>query len=463
MSRGAARVGVVAALLVLGAGIGQVTGSQDGAARTPPVPVVGATAVCPETPVTVGSLGSGAGWLRARALDAASAALPLTAAGSVLAGVEEPVVAARGAVAAGLGAEHVRPVDSGPVRGLTAVRCTAPAGSTWFVGGGTVLGQATELVLVNAEGEEAAVDVRGWSSDGPVEERPGRGLAVPPRSRVVVPVDLLAPDRDLLALHVTTRRGRAAAYLRTTRRDGRIPQGTDWVPATQAPARALVVPGLPRGPGRRYVVLVNPGAEDAAASLVLVTGDGQLTPQPLDVLAGSTVAVEVSEQLADVPAAAVVTADQPLAASGLVYDLQDGPVRELSYAAAATPLTGPALLADVTLAAPAEQTLLVSAPEGDAVVEVVPVPVLRPGGSSAGELPPSRRVEVPAGTTATLRLSTFVEPGATARLAFEVRPVSGRAYASRYLRERGRTGPLTAVLPVVPARREVPWPRVAPD
>ena len=211
-------------------------------------------------------------------------------------------------------------------------------------------------------------------------------------------------------------------------------------------------------------MLVNPGVEDTVATVVLVTADGQLEPFQVDVPAGSTVGQEVSEQLAETPAAAVVTADVPLGAAGLVYDLQDGPVRELSWTAAAAPLTAPALLADVLLSPPAEQTLLVSALDEDAEVELVPVPVRRPdGSSSAGELPDPQHLAVPAGTTAALRLSRAVEPGATARLAFELRVVRGRPYAARYLRERGRTGPLTALLPVVSVPREAAQPRVAPE
>ena len=236
MSRGTARVGLAVALLVLGTGIGSATVDRLGGAAGPTeVDVVGATAACPDGPVTVGSTGTGSGVLRSRALDAASTGLPPTSAGEVVAGVAGTVVAARGAAAGGLGAEVVTRVDDGAVRGLTAVRCTPVGGSSWFVGGSTVVGQAAELVLVNADAAEAAVDVRAWSTDGPLEERPGRGLAVPPRSRVSVPLDRLAPDRELLALHVTTRRGRVTPYVRTTRSDGRTPQASTGCPRRRPP------------------------------------------------------------------------------------------------------------------------------------------------------------------------------------------------------------------------------------
>jgi hypothetical protein len=135
--------------------------------------VTGASVVCPDAPVTAGATGSGVGTLRARALRGAAGPVALSGAGAVVPEVPGVVLAARGAVAAGLAAEHVRRVDDRALRGLTAVRCTAPGTSAWFVGGSTVVGDTAELVLVNAEDAPAVVDVGAWSSDGPVDPRPG--------------------------------------------------------------------------------------------------------------------------------------------------------------------------------------------------------------------------------------------------------------------------------------------------
>jgi hypothetical protein len=64
-----------------------------------------------------------------------------------------------------------------------------------------------------------------------------------------------------------------------------------------------------------------------------------------------------------------------------------------------------------------------------------------------------------------LRLSTFFPPGATGRLAVEVRPAPGSApvYASRYLRERGSRGPLTTMLVLQGAAQRVLVPPVRRD
>ena len=110
---------------------------------------------------------------------------------------------------------------------------------------------------------------------------------------------------------------------------------------------------------------------------------------------------------------------------------------------------------------PTESTLLLSALSGDARVQVTPVPIV----GRAAELPPARTVEVPAGRTVPLRLSSFLPAGATGRLAVEVRPLpgSGPVHAARYLRERGEAGPLSTVLVLRSAAGPVRRPVAVPD
>ena len=426
-----------------------------GPAPVPPapsrVPVVASSAACPDVrqegdggSTAVASVG---GTVRAGGpLEG-----PLTEAAALPPDLSGPfVVRAEGA---GLVVEQTTRATTGSRRGTAALTCSAPTTEAWFVGGATVLGSYSELVLVNAGEVPALVDVGVWTADGPVD---GRGFAVPARTRAVVPLDAVAPDRDLLALHVRATRGQVSPALRVVRSDGRTPLGTDWVPVAQPPATDLVVPGLPDGPGRRTALLTNPGDRDATARLVLATGDGEVPLDPVTVPAGSSVAVDLSERLAETPAALRVSADAPLLAGASVVDRQDGAVREIAYTAAAPGLAEPALLADVRLSAPTEVTLLLSAGTQDAVVEVVPV-------AAPGALPAPLRVEVPAGTTVGTRLSRFLPPGAEGSLVLEVRPVSGQVHAARYSRERGSRGPLTTLLPVVAPVRSVLQPAVVAD
>ena len=376
------------------------------------------------------------------------------------------VVTARGALAAGLELEQVTRGQSGAERGLAGLRCRAPATQAWFVGGSTRVGDATLLVLANPDDTPALVDVTVWTGDGPVDPRPGRGIAVPPRSRAAVPVDILAPDKDLLALHVVAQRGRVVAALRHARYDGHTSRGVEWVPQALPPATTVVVPGLPRGPGRRIVQVTNPGPDTTVVSLQMTTATAQFVPTGLDALRvppGTTVATDVTELTNPTPLAVTVTsAGGPVLAGAFVYDSQGtSRTKEFAYAGSALPLRGSALITDLVIDRPTESTLLLSAPTAGAAVDVTPVPVV----GVPGPLPDARRVDVPAGRTVELKLSTFLPPGATGRLAVDVAPVpgSGPVYAARYLRERGDTGPLTTILELQGAAQRVALPVVRRD
>lgn len=449
--------------------------------------VIGASAVCPDlrqdrnvlrtrvsAGVAVAAEGvAGAGSLLAQPLSAhgAPARLPIDRPGQVAVDLGSTLtgdaleVTARGPLAAGLELEQVTRGEGGSARGLAGLRCEAPKTEAWFVGGSTQVGDSLTLVMANPDDTPALVDVVVWTSDGPADTRPGRGISIPPRKRAAFPLDQIAPDKEWLAVHVIAQRGRVAAAIRHARLDGRTPKGVEWVPQAQPPATTVVVPGLPQGPGRRILSVTNPGLDPTIVSLRLTTPDGQYVPPGMDALEvppGTTLATELAPLTDKAPATVTVVSDGgPVIAGAFVYDLQDGPIREIAYAGSAAPLSGPALLTDLVIDRPTESTLFLSALGADATVDVTPVPIV----GREGPLPAAKRVPVRAGRLTLLRLSTFFPPGATGRLAVEVRPApgSGPVYASRYLRERGSRGPLTTMLVLQGAAQRVVVPPVRRD
>lgn len=449
--------------------------------------VVGASAICPDlrqdrdvtrtrvsAGVAVAAEGvAGAGMLLAQPLSAkgAPALLPVDRPGQVAVDLGSTLngdaleVTARGPLAAGLELEQVTRGEGGSSRGLAGLRCQAPTTEAWFVGGTTQVGDSLTLVMANPDDTTALVDIEVWTSDGPADPRPGRGISINGRTRAAFGLDQIAPDKEWLAVHVVVQRGRVAAAVRHARLDGRTPKGVEWVPQAQPPATVVVVPGLPKGPGRRILMVTNPGLDPTIVSFQLTTSDGQFVPTGLDALevpAGTTVATELAPLTDKYPATVkVVSAGGPVVAGAFVYDLQDGPVREIAYAGSALPLSGPALLTDLVINRPTESTLLLTALDADATVDVTPVAIV----GVDGALPPAKRVTVPGGRTTAVKLSTFLPPGATGRLAVEVRPVAGSApvYASRYLRERGSRGPLTTMLVLQGAAQRVALPAVRRD
>ena len=484
-------LGTVALVALLAVG-SVLTGSHGPAAptavRADPVEVVGANAVCPDLRQTKGVLASrtsvgvgplpdgrtgGAGTLEGARVSGKGGpvAVPVTQPGQVAVGLAQDVdqdglvLTATGALAAGLEAEQVTRGENGVNRGLAGLRCEAPRTEAWFEGGSTVVGAVTQLVLADVDDTPSLVDVSVFSGAGPVDARAGRGITVAPHSRVVLDLDTLAPDRSLLAVHVLSRRGRVAAGLRHSRSAARVPLGVDWVPQSVPPASAVVVPGLPMGPGARSVLITNPGVDDTAVKVQVTTTDGQFVPSGLDrveVPAGTTVERRLDTLTSTSPLSVRVTSDgPPVLAGALVVDRQTGPVSELSFTTGAEPLSGPALLTDLVIDRPTESTLILTAPQEAASVVVTPLRVL----GTTSPLPAARTVVVPAGRTASLRLSTFLPAGASGKLALEVRaaPGSGPVYAARYLRERGDLGPLTTLLVLRGPAQQVDRPTVARD
>lgn len=449
--------------------------------------VVGATAICPDvrqdrdvlrTRVSAGVAvaaggATGPGVLLAQPLSSRGAPtrLPVDRPGQVAVDLGSTLsgdaleVTARGVLAAGLEIEQLTRGEGGSSRGLAGLRCEAPQTDTWFVGGSTQVGDSLTLVMANPDDTPALVDVLAWTSTGPADARPGRAITVPARTRVAFSLDQVAPDREWLAVHVVAQRGRVAAAVRHARVDGRTPKGVDWVPQALPPATTVVVPGLPQGPGRRILSVTNPGPDPTIVSLQLTTPDGQFVPSALAALqvpAGTTLATELAGLTDKYPATVKVVSDGgPVLAGAFVYDLQDGPIREISYAGSARPLAGPALLTDLVIDPPTESTLLLTALTADAAVEVTPVPIV----GREGPLPAPKRVTVPGGRTVTLKLSTFLPPGASGRLAVQVQPApgSGPVYAARYLRQRGSQGPLTTMLVLQETAQRVPLPAVSRD
>jgi len=482
---------VIVGALVLGS---VLTGSSDGSADrigaggAQSVEVVGVTAVCPDIRQRPGMIASrvsvGAAPLPAgrSGADGAVAAVPVgrggadqqvgvTGPGQVAVGLATKisndglVLSATGGLAAGLEVEQVTRGSAGAERGLAGVRCEAPARESWFVGGATAVGDITHLVLANVDDTPSTVDVSIFSARGAADSRLGQGITVRPHSRTVINLDELAPDQRMLAVRVLSRRGRVAAALKHARLDGRTTKGVDYVPRSVPPASSVVVPGFPRGPGTRVLLIANPGADATTIKVRVTTADGQFVPTGFDdvlVPAGTAIGLRLDGLTNISPLAATVTSDgAPIIAGGVVHDRQDSRIQEMAYTGGSRPLSGPALLTDLVIDRPTESTLILSALEAAATMRVTPIRVL----GTVGALPAPKLLTVPAGRTATLRLSTFYPPGTKTRLAVEVAALdgSGPVYAARYLRERAASGPLTTLLDLQGPAQRVSRPLVYRD
>jgi hypothetical protein len=400
--------------------------------------------------------------------------VPLTEPGQVAVNLRREVnddgvvVDATQALATGLEVEQVARVSDGPYRGLAGLRCQPPGRDAWFVGSSTGVPDRTVLVLANIDASPATVDVTVFGRNGAADPRPGQGITVAPRSRLLMALDRLAPDLTELVVHVKSRQGRVVAAVRHARVLGRVPLGFEFVPQALPPATDVVVPGIPVGPGVRWLLVGNPTEDDTTVKVEVALNDGQFVPTKMaevTVPAGRTQVIDVTELTKRSPVTArIVSSGAPVVAGASLVDVQRfqiGPVREIAYAASARPLTGPALLTDLVIDRPTESTLLLSAPEEAATVTVTPIRVI----GAAGDPPPARTLHIAAGRTISFRLTAFYPPGTRAKLAVEVRPDadSGPVYATRYLRERGNRGTLSTLLTLQGPSQLVSRPTVVQD
>lgn len=481
--RSVAAVGV-AALVLVGAGtlLRPTTGAEAPAAPVSE-PIASVTTVCPEpgatkdlgvrvtaavVPGLPGQDRPGTAVLRTLP-GPQSASATLTAPGTQAQiqayGLARPAIlgAALGGLAPGFVADQWGRDPAGPGRGLASVACSPAAADQWFVGGAGTVGRSTRLLLVNPEDSPAVVDVRVYGSEGEVDAPGGRGVVVPPRTRVVLRLDALAPGVTHAALHVAASTGRVAAAVSDVEVKGLEPLGSDWIPLAAPPARTVYVPGVSDGPGPRELSVVAPGAVDADVTVKVVTGAGTYTPvgaEEFTVPAGHVVTVDLAKALKGASATVVLTSSVPVAAGLRQRFVRPGELVETSYSAGSLPLTGPAAVTGLPAARGTLTRVSLSAPEGEARVQLALLPYAA-GGAPA--TPTGRlRVTVPAGALVNVDLTA---PAGAEWYTAVVTPAEGSApvLVAHRLIEKGARGLLVTGYPWPPLRVSVEVPAARQD
>ena len=186
------------------------------------------------------------------------------------------------------GAEPIQPtltglsyslVTDGDARGLAVGQCASPTTDTWLIGGSTVVGNTTHLVLQNPSATTAQVEVQVWGANGKVE-RPGSTVILNPGTSRELDLGGLAPNQRRTAVRVLTSGAAINSYLQHTQLQGFTPQGTDWVQGSDAPAATQVVTGLnleesELGSGQGAVLRLLSPDVSATVSLTFYDEEGQ--------------------------------------------------------------------------------------------------------------------------------------------------------------------------------------------
>ena len=232
--------------------------------------------------------------------------------------------------------------------GLSMMSCRRPTAAQWFTGVTSSATATAEVVLLNADTQDAAVDIAVYGAEGRVTAPGSRGIIVAGHSRRVVPLGPLFTAEQPVSLHVSTSSGRVAAAVRQRMLSDDRPAGSDWLPPTADPATVQVIPGVPAGKGLRDLVVVNPGERTASVALQVLGADGPTAVpgfETLDLPPGTTRTIPLSGALAAAPVGLRLSSEQRITASVVSGNGATAAAADISTQVATTALTGPGVLA----------------------------------------------------------------------------------------------------------------------
>jgi len=374
-----------------------------------PVPVpMGATELEPRTTtvcsvadgdsrkVELVAAGVGTGRLSLTEIGGAEvASLSTSGAVAMVVGAKPYGVMATGKLAAASGGALVAATGSGVDRGVAAQPCLLPATDHWFVGLGAKAPQLSTLLVTNPDSQAAEVEVRVNGPQGAVTAPGSSGIAVPPHSTRVIPLEGMVEADGPLAVQVRATAGRVRVVAQDRHRDGTEAAGTDWIAPTLAPATSFVIPGVAQGAGARDLILVNPGERTATAKVEALAADGSFVVEgadAVDVPPASTVRVPLADALGGDAVGLRVTSDVALAGALEATATGSKLAPDTATAVATRPMSGMAVLPLVAVNDLAGQVQLSNA--GPAATSATLVVTDRSGKEMARQV-----LQLPAGGT----------------------------------------------------------------
>jgi hypothetical protein len=356
-------------------------------------------------------------------------------------------VSATGSLAQGLDVEQTG------AGGLPTAACSSPGTDFWFAGPGQQTVGRIQLYLMNASDQAAAAVVDIFTDAGLLQDAMDAGITVPPHGMVVQSLAAAVRNSRAITLHVRTSVGQVAAAVQESTRAG----AGVWLPAAQAPATRLLIPGLPATVGTRQLFLAVPGVKDAHIQVTAVTSRGTYVPtgaSGIDLPGGSVAEVSLPS-LAGIPAALKLTASALVTAEVMIPG--GGAGSPGSFTAATPAIEEQGVVADNISGPGRVSALVLSAPHRTAKVNVAEI-------AAASARQQAQVVQVPAGKSVVVPLHAVPGSPRGTPFAVVITPLagSGPVYAGRVITGTGAGGALQAMLPVASALVTVPLPGVRP-
>ena len=166
-------------------------------------------------------------------------------------------------------------INGAELNGFTAAVCATSAADSWLVGGSTLTGRTTLILLSNPSSVAATVNLQIFSEKGPVTAAGTDGIAVPPGGQRVFSLAGFAPNIATPVIHVVSTGGQVVASLEQSIVRTLDPGGVDLFGATARASTLNVIPGLVLSDSEAiHAMLASGGYEDAIPALrILVPVD----------------------------------------------------------------------------------------------------------------------------------------------------------------------------------------------
>ncbi len=294
------------------------------------------------------------------------------------------------------------------MRGLAAASCQQPANDFTIVGGSTLAGRESLMVLTNPSPIDATADLRVFTDLGEVKVSGLSGISVPAQSTTTVSLASFAPTVPSLAVQVLSQGAKLAGWIQARAVSGTQTRGVDWISPNPQASELMVLPGLViRGTKVINEAVGEQEKSDAGHALRIFAPEGanvtvQVVSSKADVFGAVFTGIIESGTVSDFPIAELkdgdysvfVSSDKPVFSALRVARGNSDATPRLDFA-----WLSPAeeLVSDRAVAIRAEgDSILVLANSGT-VSATVSIQTLRSGATE--------RVLVPALGTATLNLS----------------------------------------------------------
>jgi hypothetical protein len=143
-----------------------------------------------------------------------------------------------------LSANQIQLVENKNIKGLLAAPCLRAQSEFWLVGGSTMTGRESLLILNNPTQVDATVDLEIFTENGSSHSAGLSGIAVAAHKTTVVPLASFVLRSQSIVVHATSRGGSITALIQQKSVRGTRASGADFLAPAPVASKFNVLPGI---------------------------------------------------------------------------------------------------------------------------------------------------------------------------------------------------------------------------